>query len=109
MISYAAAKVDNNDYFRAGCRFLLTATIAPWNNSDMENNKAVRKYAVISNHGYTGNESRVWSAHSTASAVLRAARKPCYLAISSEGGFERGQTVYMDMIGSVYHVVPAAR
>lgn len=81
-----------------------------------------RQFAVIPAHGwFSHNVARVYSAHATKAAALKAAdrhtvslpgdvpNRRCAMVICGDGrpsGFRKGEKVYGDTIGSIFPVVP---
>jgi hypothetical protein len=74
----------------------------------------IKRFAVVDRDGYSSgrtNTTTVYSAHATQGAAIAAARpykvngKSSAMVISSEGGFAKGETVYLDTIRKQYPVV----
>jgi hypothetical protein len=74
-----------------------------------------KRYAVIARQGFSGNETKVSSAHATERAAVAAAKRSRYtdergqqrtpsMVIRMEGA-TKGRTVYMDTVPSIYPVV----
>jgi hypothetical protein len=75
------------------------------------------QYAVIDRDGFFRDTTKVYSAHATEAAAIKAAKtyrvsipgnKPnqsSAMVIRSEGGFTKGETIYRDTIRRQYPVV----
>jgi hypothetical protein len=73
--------------------------------------KMTKRFAVIDRHGFFGHAARVYSAHATETAAIKAAGKhrvsipgnqpnqSSAMVIQGTGGFEKGDTIYGDTIG----------
>lgn len=76
-----------------------------------------KKYAVIDRDGFFRHTTKVYSAHETETAAIKAANKhrvsipgnspnqSSGMVIKSDGGFRKGETIYRDTIRSLYPVV----